>query len=292
MLDTFSMLVQGLDHPEGVTWGPDGHLYAGGEAGQIYRAKLDGRVEQIGTTRCFVLGLALDANLRVYACDLYHHKVFLFEPSTGGLEIYSSGTDEAPLNQPNYPAFDDAGNLYVSSSGDWGPDDGKLFRISATGETSIWSTEPDCYTNGCCLGADGDAIYVVESRRPLVSRIPILADGSAGAREIVTELRGCAPDGIALDVDGSLYVSCYSPNHIYRITPDGVVELLVEDPSGTMLSTPTNVVFAGDDLDRLVVANVSRFNLAITQLGVRGLPLRYPAIRRETVPPSPYIHRF
>ena len=292
MLDRFSILVQGLDHPEGVTWGPDGHLYAGGEDGQIYRAALDGRVEQIGTTRGFVLGLALDANLRVYACDLYHHKVFLLEPSTGGTAVYSAGTDDEPLNQPNYPAFDDDGNLYVSSSGDWGPDDGKLFRISPAGETTVWSREPSCYTNGCCLSAAGDALYVVESRCPLVSRIPILSDGSAGAREIVTELPGCAPDGIALDAEGTLYVSCYSPNRIYRITPDGVAALLVEDPTGTLLSSPTNIVFAGDELDRLVVANVSRFHLATTELGVRGLPLRYPTIERETVPPAPYIHRF
>ena len=26
-----------LDHPEGITTGPDGELYAGGEAGQVYR---------------------------------------------------------------------------------------------------------------------------------------------------------------------------------------------------------------------------------------------------------------
>ncbi len=29
--------VAGLDHPEGVAWGPEGKLYAGGEAGQLYR---------------------------------------------------------------------------------------------------------------------------------------------------------------------------------------------------------------------------------------------------------------
>jgi hypothetical protein len=33
-LEAFTTLVTGRDHPEGV-WGPDGRVYAGGEAGQI-----------------------------------------------------------------------------------------------------------------------------------------------------------------------------------------------------------------------------------------------------------------
>ena len=36
-IDHFAQFADGLDHPEGVTAGPDGTLYAGGEAGQIYR---------------------------------------------------------------------------------------------------------------------------------------------------------------------------------------------------------------------------------------------------------------
>ena len=292
MLDRFSVLVQGLDHPEGVTWGPDGRIYAGGEAGQIYRATIDGVAEQIGTTRGFVLGLALDKAGRVYACDVYHHKVIRFDPRTGGAEVYSAGTPSEPMNVPNYLAFDDAGNLYVTSSGNWGEDDGKIFRISLEGETSVWTREPSAAPNGCCLNAAGDALYVVESTRPRVSRIPILDDGSAGPLEVIVELPDSTPDGIAFDVGDSFYVSCYSPNRIYYVSPSCDVEVLADDPSGTLLSAPTNVVFAGENLDRLVVANVSRFHLLVTEADVPGLPLRYPEIPCEAPPPTPYSHRF
>ena len=43
----FAPFADGLDHPEGVTVGPDGTVYAGGEAGQIYRVALDGTWQQI-----------------------------------------------------------------------------------------------------------------------------------------------------------------------------------------------------------------------------------------------------
>ena len=45
-LDGFTTFATGLDHPEGAAWGPDGRIYAGGEAGQIYAIGLDGSVER------------------------------------------------------------------------------------------------------------------------------------------------------------------------------------------------------------------------------------------------------
>ena len=51
-----------LDHPEGITTGPDGELYAGGEAGQVYRIDREtSEPIEIANTGGFVLGLCLDA---------------------------------------------------------------------------------------------------------------------------------------------------------------------------------------------------------------------------------------
>ena len=65
-----------LDHPEGVTWGPDGYAYAGGEAGQIYRIDVEARTyEQIATLAGFVAGLCCDRDANIYACDIGAHRV-------------------------------------------------------------------------------------------------------------------------------------------------------------------------------------------------------------------------
>ena len=57
-----SVLVDGLDHVEGIVWGLDGYCYAGGEAGQIYRIDVERReAVQIADTGGLVLGVALDA---------------------------------------------------------------------------------------------------------------------------------------------------------------------------------------------------------------------------------------
>ena len=60
MLDRFVVFAEGLDHPEGVAWGPDGRIYAGGEAGQIYAIDGDGTVEQLASTGGFLYGMQGD----------------------------------------------------------------------------------------------------------------------------------------------------------------------------------------------------------------------------------------
>ena len=106
-----------LDHPEGVTWGPDGYAYAGGEAGQIYRIDVEARTyEQIATLAGFVAGLCCDRDANIYACDIGAHKVMRIEAGGGGVSELSSGTAEVPMVVPNYPCFHPSGDLYVSDS--------------------------------------------------------------------------------------------------------------------------------------------------------------------------------
>ena len=87
-LSQFTTLVDGLDHPEGVAWGADGNWYAGGEAGQVYRIATDGTFAQVASTGGFVLGLALDANHNIFACDLFKNKVFKVSPAGRGQRLF------------------------------------------------------------------------------------------------------------------------------------------------------------------------------------------------------------
>src|SRR5215211_7732403 len=98
----FAPFIDGLDHPEGVTVGPDGTVYAGGEAGQIYRVSLDGSAEQISTTGGFILGLCLDGDGAIYACDLAAGAVKRIAPD-GEVTTYSSGAPGRAMSVPNYP---------------------------------------------------------------------------------------------------------------------------------------------------------------------------------------------
>ena len=275
-LDDFRTVADGLDHPEGVAVGPDGVLYAGGEAGQIYRIGDDGTPEQVADTGGFLLGLAVDGDGVVYGCDIRRREVVRVDPVTGEVVCYSPGPPDAALRNPNWPVFDDAGNLYVTDSGGWKTDDGHIVVIRPGGETIVWSTELPRFPNGACLTAAGDALLVIESLHPGVSRIPIRPDGSAGRPEVVCELPGSVPDGIAVDEAGGFYVACYRPDRIYYVDAGGSVEVFAEDPEGTVLAAPTNVVFVGERRTTMVVGSLGRWHLAGCDVNSPGVALRYP----------------
>lgn len=276
-LDRFSTLATGLDHPEGAAWGPDGRLYAGGEAGQIYAISLDGAVEQIADTGGFLFGIAVDGSGAVYGCDMGRGEIVRID-AAGAVTAYSSGTPEHPLRVPNFAAFDEAGNLYVTDSGEWGADDGLLFRVTPDGTTTVWTDAVPAFPNGCCVTAAGDALLVVESRQRRVVRVPILDDGAAGSPSAEVDLTGSQPDGVALALDGTMFVGCYRPDRIWRIAPGGSPEIWAEDPDGVVLNQPANPVFVGAGLDRLVVTSLGGWNLVSADPGLAGLPLRYPKL--------------
>jgi gluconolactonase len=273
-LTGFTTLATGLDHPEGAAWGQDGRLYAGGEAGQIYAIGLDGSVEQIGDTGGFLFGVAVDGNGAVYGCDMGRGEIV--RVVDGVVIAYSSGTAEHPLRMPNFATFDDAGALYVTDSGEWGADNGLLFRVSPEGETTVWTNAIPAFPNGCCLTTEGDALLVVESRARRVVRVPIEENGAAGPVTVVADLTGSQPDGIALAADGTMFVGCYRPDRIYRIPPGGTPEIWAEDADGVILNQPANPVFFGPDMDRLLVTSLGGWSLMTADPGVAGLPVRYP----------------
>ncbi|CAN5347118.1 hypothetical protein BH11ACT4_BH11ACT4_16240 [soil metagenome] len=250
-------------------------LYAGGEGGEIYRIDPHSRtVESIAETGGFVLGMAVDGSGTLYACDNGRSEILTISP-TGDIGIYSIGTTDRQLRTPNYASFDAHGNLYVSDSGEWGAVDGCIFRISPGGKTQLWSEAAAAFPNGLALSPDTNYLYVVESFPPAVVRIAIAADGSAGAREVLVELPGLVPDGIAFAIDGSLYIACYRPDAIYRLSLEGALTVFSEDPQGTRLAAPTNIAFDGTTL---YAANFARWHLSRFVAPVAGLSLHYPRV--------------
>lgn len=276
MLDRFLPLAEGLDHPEGVAADADGAIYAGGEAGQIYRIE-DGTAVEIGTTGGFLYGVTLDGDGNVYACDMGKAEVVRVS-QRGSVTSFSTGTADRPLRVPNFAAFADDGSLFVTDSGEWRGDDGLVFRVAPDGETHVWSEAAVGFPNGCCLTADGDALLIVETTKSRIVRIGIRDDGSAGQLGVAVELPGSLPDGIALASDGTMFVGCWRPDRVWRIPPGGDPEVLADDPDGVTFNQPANVAFVGPDLDRLAVSSLGGWAIVAGDVGVTGLRLRYPSL--------------
>lgn len=275
-LENMEVFAVGLDHPEGICYAPDGHLYVGGEAGQLYRIEQDGSVNELLSTGGFMLGLAADAESRIYAIDNGAKCIWRIDPRTGEREVYSRGSDKRRMYVPNWGAFDAGGVYYLSDSGDWGSSNGFVWKVNPGGRAEVWTEEVTNFPNGLAVAPDGSRVYILESLPGALIEVPINDDGSAGPRRVLCELGLLVPDGVALAKDGTFYISCYRPDAIFRWHPDDGLGIFAEDPRGTILAAPTNIVFTEDNLDVMVVPNLGRWHLTRIRAGIEGIPLSYP----------------
>src|SRR5689334_3513303 len=110
-IDRFEIFASGLDHPECLAFDRAGVLWAGGEAGQIYRITPDGHVETVLTLGGFCAGLAWSPDDRA---------LFVCNPAHGVVRVERSGQWSVFAKQmicPNYGVFDRDGNYFVTDSG-------------------------------------------------------------------------------------------------------------------------------------------------------------------------------
>ena len=274
-LDDVSILYDGtltsprLSHPEGLAVAADGAVWCGGDRGEIYRISPDGsELEQVATTGGFALGMAFDPDGRLLVCDLEHAAVFRYDPASEALEEFAAPDG---LRIPNWPVVDVArGCVYVSDS--HAPDEPGpgVWRFDlTTGDGGLWYDRPLTFANGMALSADGNELYVAETFAGRVSVIEIGPDGAAGEATTVVDGIERLPDGVTLDRDGRLYISCYEPSRLYRYA-DGTLELFVDDPEAHTLCHPTNSAFRGSEL---LTSNLGRWHITSIPTDAEGLPL-------------------
>jgi hypothetical protein len=240
--------------------------YAG--SGQVVAVDLDsGAVTPYSSLPQPVAGKGFVTGLAVRGDELYGALVSFVPEVPAGIYRTSAAGAAATLFAshpemafPNGLAFADDGQLYVTDSAA-----GAVFRIAPDGAVSKWLADPllaggkdfcgeghgvgvpfDIGANGIAI--DGDTIYVTNTDRASIVRIPIAADGSAGTPSALVAsscdaLSGA--DGLAIAPDGELIVAVNHLNKLVRVDGEGRVSTLA---AGDPLDFPTSVEFAGGAL--------------------------------------------
>ena len=265
-----------LDHPEGIATGPDGELYAGGEAGQVYRIdQAAGAPVEIANTGGFALGLAHDAAGMIYICNVGETPAVLrVDPKTGDITTWCDSADGEPLETPNWCAFAPDGTLWFTDSGteDLNIQNGRLIRVPRGGGDGqvVDVGRPLHFPNGMCVDPDGEVAFL-ETLTPRLSKV---VDGRA---ELLADLTGTSPDGVTCCADGGYLVAIYYPFQLLYVPPEGGrVDMVLDDPTGIHIPMPTNVTFYGDGLKKLAIGSLGGMVVKGIELGIAGKPLNYP----------------
>jgi sugar lactone lactonase YvrE len=229
----------GLQTPESVLYDEQADVYIvsningapldADDNGFISRIRPTGAVESLkwidggadGVTLNAPKGMALSGDT-LFVADI--DSVRAFHRSTG-TPLGARGVSGASFL--NDLATGPDGTLYVTDTGvdaafsPTGSD--AIHRFGATGSQSFASAPDVAAPNG--IVADDNGIIVVGFAGPAVRRIP----AGGGAPDSIASLPAGQLDGVVRTGDGTLYVSSWEGQAVYRVTPDGQVSTVVEN---------------------------------------------------------------
>lgn len=180
-------LATGLDHPEGIALGPDGLLYAGGEAGQVYRVDpATGDVEQIAKSEDgFMFGVCLDAEESIELCDAGRGAVLRVDPSgavetwcaAAGGELFDAGAHPRRCDRCAVPDADERllrrrRPRHTCHGVTWGPYAERCRSSRSRPRAALPLTHSTQASRASLLQADGGAQAAVSCALRRTSRPP------------------------------------------------------------------------------------------------------------------------
>jgi gluconolactonase len=174
-------------------------------------------------------GLWIDDADNIFLTATDEREVWKLSPNKKVTVVAKKGFEADPklAKGPNDLVVAKNGIVYFTDPNGYYGDapNGTVYMIDRDGKTKIFSagvTGP----NGIILGLDEKTLYVSHNVAKTTSKIHswlIKEDGSAGEmREIVT-IPDCVADGMAIDTQSALWLTCYSFGAAYRVAPDGKI---------------------------------------------------------------------
>jgi D-xylonolactonase len=153
------------------------------------------------------------------------------------------------------------------------PVPGECWRVEAAGRATRMY-EGVLHANGIALSPDERWIAHSDTRAALLWAHDLDADGGVSNRRALP-VDG-APDGLAFDESGCIWLAIAGGGRVDRITPAGRVDRSLEVPARMV----TSVCFAGADLRELIVVTADntrepalRGSVFRTRLDVAGAPV-------------------
>lgn len=214
-----------------------------------------------------------------------------FDPATGHRAHLFDPESQLTNTRFNDGTTDPAGRFWAGTMASGQEDAGGTFYCLES-DLSISSTMgPYFITNGLAFSPDGRRMYFSDSK-PHIRTIwwcdYDLETGKVHSPQVFFDTNGVAgrPDGGTVDADGCYWMAGVGGWQLYRITPDGKIDMTIDVP----VERPTKAVFGGKDMDTLFVTSAydgitagsqskqpdAGGLFAITGLGVQGVaPARF-----------------
>jgi gluconolactonase len=301
----FTLVLSGLDHPEGIATTPDGSLFFSSGSGALSIRTPDGSVRYIGEAIA-PNGIAIDREGRAIVANMGLLKqrpgpLQRVDPRTGTVETLVDSIEGRQLVASNGPVAARDGTLYCTHS-TWGPI-GNIGTTAATG--FIYRVTPDGRAdvvarglrgvNGLCLNRDERWLYASLTASGRIIRWRRRSDGALGKGEYfgpqlgvvhpdqtVEQIRALPAteravlgycDGIGFDAAGNLWITLPFANRLVALTSAARLVPILYDPDGARIEMPTNLCWGGADLRDFFVVSRRGGSIVRARTTIPGVPL-------------------
>jgi sugar lactone lactonase YvrE len=258
-------LAGGYDLVEALRVDEHGRLYFSemfGEGG-IFRRSPDGRIECIVKGRTAAGGMAFRESGGLV---LNGRGMALWDEKTGELNDLFTHWEGAPLAHLNDLTVTPDGSVITGSWGFELPDrhdvaesvttanpeplpPGSLFRVDPPGKVTKLD-DGIAVSNGMGFSPDYGLFYVADSGAVAILVYDVGPGWTLKNRREFTRIAAGVPDGLAVDVEGGVWVACYGGGEVVRFRPDGSADRHLRIPA----TRATTLVFGGPDLRDLYIS--------------------------------------
>jgi sugar lactone lactonase YvrE len=185
------------------------------------------------------------------------------------IHLGADGSQRELLSDPEAPGYNDLGSTpagellvgelrYRPMAGDE-PRYGRLLLIARDAPPRVL-TDQVLWPNGIGVAPDGRTVYISDYAHANVLAVPLSAEGAESAA-VFAEVPSGSADGLAVDVEGGVWVALGEAGAVARFTPAGALDELVELPAGFVSS----LSFGGPDLRDVLITTAD--NLLKPELG-------------------------
>lgn len=258
-----------------------GNLYVSDlEYGRIFRIDSAGSWELVSEFDGEPNGMKFIDPRTLVVAD-YKNGLVLVDIVTGAVEPLLERRGAERFKGPNDLIFDSRGNLYFSDQGQTGLQDptGRVYRLAPDRRLDLLL---NCVPgpNSLALSLDERVLFVAATRANAVWRVPLLEDcGVAKVSPFFTANGPIGPDGLAMDVGGSLFVTLAGRGVTVALDRFAEPRLILRSPTGSLV---TNLAFGGADKKTLFCTESETGSILSTRMEVAGRILPIPNHRFES----------
>jgi gluconolactonase len=229
------------------------------QLGGLYRRSSDGKTETLVAGRKYVGGIVFNQRGGILFCG--KGGLMEWDEKTNSVRDIVTHHEGKPL-QFNDMTADSDGSVWAGTFGydvfahpRPDPAPGTLFRIDPPG-TMVPMWDGIELSNGLGFSPDGKLLYHSDSGTDTVFVYDVTRNRTLKDRRPFAKLSEGVPDGLAIDVEGGIWVAAAMGGAVVHFRSDGTLTHTIKVP----LTMPSSVVFGGRDMqDLYIVTGDERF---------------------------------